>query len=436
MTLDFYLDKNTDKIKLNLIAQEAVKLPSEISEEFFIAQFKRDEFGYFVDTPIGRVDFDDIKRTYQHLWDNTNKEDRRWFNGAFMEVLENPLFVVRQKYLLKSIALDRPRSSQLKSSSSSQKQNSKSASGESKTAGIIADSFVFVKPYFKFDKKNNKKILHLASFAIDKNGKLIHKTFFDLDDNFGKLKRLLKTPAKDVLYFKYNVNQSVYLGRLNFPHRNADEIKILKENTMEKKIDENGDEFVEFDFDFSKIAKPLSELEKDENFKLSPLAKKAVDILRYMWYEPHLVEFDGRRTWLVRQEDFRDFLGKNIYEHDVRKMRDYEFDDDGDLKIYSDDDDELWLSKRTTIEDVAYLLDYVAEAIADSEEHFAYHELDEELVFNDKILTMDECKFPDYLIDPEIFNLTQEQAEEKWQKEKQKMLEKLEKNDTQKVRKM
>ena len=214
-----YLDKRTDRIRLNALMQEAGKLPNAIDEQSFKRQFPRDENGYFIDTPIGRVEFKNLHSTFLHLTQNTNFDDRKWLSGAFVEVLNNPLFVVRQKYPLKTTALDQLKRSQTMSEPSSQKQRHQSASGESKTESIIAnsstpvksfhkkgnekvDSYVFFKPYKKVDENNTTKYHYLASFAIDNNGKLLHKTFFDFESNFPKIVALIKGLDKDLLYFK------------------------------------------------------------------------------------------------------------------------------------------------------------------------------------------------------------------------------------------
>lgn len=47
---------------------------------------------------------------------------------------------------------------------------------------------------------------HLASFGIDKNGQLLHTTFYDLSNNIGKLKDYIKGLYKDLLYFKGILN--------------------------------------------------------------------------------------------------------------------------------------------------------------------------------------------------------------------------------------
>lgn len=104
-----------------------------------------------------------------------------------METLENSLFVVRRKYQQETTALDCLRRSPLMSDSFSQKQSTKSASGKSKTESIIVDSFEFYKP-FKQKMKKNVEIYHLASFGIDKNGQLLHTTFYVLSNNIRKLK--------------------------------------------------------------------------------------------------------------------------------------------------------------------------------------------------------------------------------------------------------
>ncbi|MDA3968031.1 hypothetical protein, partial [Helicobacter sp. WB40] len=187
---------NNDKINENALKAQAVKLPKELKEIEFIRSAKKDNKGYFVDTPIGRVDFKNILKTYRHLYENTYMQDRRELSGAFMETLKNPLFVVRQKYPLNSIALTQAKHSQITPSPSSHKKNTKSLNGEVKTKDIIQDSYVFYKPFV-----NKNGLVSLASFAISQNGELLHKTFYDIK-TLSKLKRLIKGNDEDLLYFK------------------------------------------------------------------------------------------------------------------------------------------------------------------------------------------------------------------------------------------
>ncbi|MBR2111415.1 MAG: hypothetical protein IJ950_00405 [Helicobacter sp.] len=166
---------STGELNIEALKNEATKLPNELKEIEFIRSAKKDSKGYFVDTPIGRVDFKNILKTYRHLYENTYMQDRRELSGAFMETLKNPLFVVRQKYPLNSTALTQAKHSQITPSPSSHKKNTKSLNGEVKTKSIIHDSYVFYKPFV-----NENGLVSLASFAISQNGELLHKTFYDI----------------------------------------------------------------------------------------------------------------------------------------------------------------------------------------------------------------------------------------------------------------
>ena len=194
---------DSDNINIEALEAEAVKLPKELKEIEFIRSAKKDSKGYFVDTPIGRVDFKNILKTYRHLYENTYMQDRRELSGAFMETLKNPLFVVRQKYPLNSTALTQAKHSQITPSPSSHKKNTKSLNGEVKTKSIIQDSYVFYKPFV-----NENGLVSLASFAISQNGELLHKTFYDIK-TLSKLKKLIKGDDEDLLYFK---NSNVLLN--------------------------------------------------------------------------------------------------------------------------------------------------------------------------------------------------------------------------------
>ena len=187
---------DSDNINIEALEAEAVKLPKQLKEIEFIRSAKKDSKGYFVDTPIGRVDFKNILKTYRHLYENTYMQDRRELSGAFMETLKNPLFVVRQKYPLNSTALTQAKHSQITPSPSSHKKNTKSLNGEVKTKSIIHDSYVFYKPFV-----NENGLVSLASFAISQNGELLHKTFYDIK-TISKLKKLIKGDDEDLLYFK------------------------------------------------------------------------------------------------------------------------------------------------------------------------------------------------------------------------------------------
>ena len=97
---------------------------------------------------------------------------------------------------------------------------------------------------------------HLASFAVDANGNLIHKTFYDLSDNLGKLKALIKSTDKNVVYYKNSVsNENISYSR------KMEEIKREHPN-VERELDES-------------IAAMRKESFNDSNFKNSLL--KTID---------------------------------------------------------------------------------------------------------------------------------------------------------------
>ncbi|WP_201353739.1 hypothetical protein [Hydrogenimonas urashimensis] len=79
--------------------------------------------------------------------------------GAFVETLKDPLFVVKKRY-----------------------------KGEWQ--------HVYYKPF-----KDENGHYHLASFILDKDGELVHKTFFEIE-NLSKIKELLKVPDANLLYMK------------------------------------------------------------------------------------------------------------------------------------------------------------------------------------------------------------------------------------------
>lgn len=197
---------STGDLNIEALTNEATKLPKQLKEIEFIRSAKKDNKGYFVDTPIGRVDFKNILKTYRHLYENTYMQDRRELSGAFMETLKNPLFVVRQKYPLNSTALTQAKHSQITPSPSSHKKNTKSLNGEVKTKSIIQDSYVFYKPF-----SNENGLVSLASFAISQNGELLHKTFYDIK-TLSKLKKLIKGDDADLLYFKERKNDFEYFN--------------------------------------------------------------------------------------------------------------------------------------------------------------------------------------------------------------------------------
>lgn len=179
-----------DKVDLNALKKEAVQLPKAFNETEFKAQFKAIK-GTKADvkTPIGNVSVD-INAAWKHLTENTYNKDRREFSGAFLDTLTSPLFIVKQKYRTQSVRTTRQFPQGY--------QNTKHSNGsDGKRKNIIQDSYVFYKPF-----NDDKGVYHLASFAVDTKGNLLHKTFYDLQNNINKLKQLIKATDSNLLYYK------------------------------------------------------------------------------------------------------------------------------------------------------------------------------------------------------------------------------------------
>ena len=200
-------------------------LPKALDEQQFMAQAKTDSQGIArVETPIGDVKIH-MKGAWEHInKNNTNQQDRTLFSGAFLDTISDPLAIIRQKYY-----------------------PTKPANGES----IVAqDSYVFFKPY-----KDSSGSKYLAAFFVDKNGELLHKTFFD--PSLSKINKWIQSHDDDLLYYKYdNQQDKVYsiAGQRAQTDKDAQRIKLEKrelerhiaeyENkikTLERKINSAGD---------------------------------------------------------------------------------------------------------------------------------------------------------------------------------------------------
>ncbi|WP_297937210.1 LPD23 domain-containing protein [uncultured Campylobacter sp.] len=237
-----------DRINLNALSKEATPLPKAISKNEFKAQFRVNDKGIsFIKTPISDK-FGDVAVNVNSAWKhlksgNTYFSDRGDISGAFLDTLADPLFVVKQKY--------RAEVSQNTTGQFSQtRQNAKRASGSDGKRKIVAqDSLIFYKPFEADDG-----MTHLASFAVDANGNLIHKTFYDLSDNLGKLKALIKSTDKNVVYYKNSVsNENISYSR------KIEEIKREHPN-VERELDES-------------IAAMRKESFNDSNFKAGLISK-------------------------------------------------------------------------------------------------------------------------------------------------------------------
>jgi len=154
-----YIDPRTGMVKENALKREAIALPEPIEKYGdFKKRFNFDYESkyYFIDTPVGHVKAKP-NHAWEHLRENTYNEDRGGISGAFFDVLEHPLFVVKTPY---------------------------------------KDTFntVFYKPY-----RDDNGVVHIVSITVDENGNLSQKTFFEYD-SIGKVKKLIKVPEGNLIY--------------------------------------------------------------------------------------------------------------------------------------------------------------------------------------------------------------------------------------------
>jgi len=171
---NYMKDNLTESVKYKLLDEEALKkeavpLSKPInSYSDFIKEFSFDKNTnrHFVKTPIGDVKVR-IQNAFNHFTQNTHNENRNYISGAFVQTLKDPLFVVEVPY--KNIT-----------------------------------NKVFYKPFL-----DDNNLYHLASFNIDKNGELLNKTFFELN-NEAKLKRLINVLDKNLKYYKHSAKNSNY----------------------------------------------------------------------------------------------------------------------------------------------------------------------------------------------------------------------------------
>ncbi|WP_456432686.1 hypothetical protein [Nitratifractor sp.] len=149
-----------ERVNEPALMREAAPLPEPIkSYQEFKANFLSAPDGRtYIETPVGRV-YANAMKVWGHLTDNTHFDDRGYISGAFADTMRDPLFVVKQPY---------------------------------KDDWNI----VFYKPF-----KGEDGHYHIAAFAVDRNGELVNKTFFELSD-LSKLKKMIKVPDRNLLYEK------------------------------------------------------------------------------------------------------------------------------------------------------------------------------------------------------------------------------------------
>ncbi|MCI6178491.1 MAG: hypothetical protein MR658_06675, partial [Campylobacter sp.] len=195
MELEKDLLTSQGRVNTNALLKNASKMPKALSRDEFEAQFNANISGdSYVKTPIGDIKVN-VEKAWEHFKKNTYNQDRSDLSGAFIHTLQDPLFIVKQNW--------KPTASPHTMGQSIAKSQNAKRLMDDRQQEIITQSTIFFKP---FSDENGGK--YLASFAIDKNGELIQKTFYDID-SLEKIKKMIRTPENNVLYYKNARNQTM-----------------------------------------------------------------------------------------------------------------------------------------------------------------------------------------------------------------------------------
>lgn len=195
MELEKDLLTSQGRVITNALLKNASKMPKALSRDEFEAQFNANISGdSYVKTPIGDIKVN-VEKAWEHFKKNTYNQDRSDLSGAFIHTLQDPLFIVKQNW--------KPTASPHTMGQSIAKSQNAKRLMDDRQREIITQSTIFFKP---FSDENGGK--YLASFAIDKNGELIQKTFYDID-SLEKIKKMIRTPENNVLYYKNARNQTM-----------------------------------------------------------------------------------------------------------------------------------------------------------------------------------------------------------------------------------
>ncbi|WP_096027423.1 PBECR2 nuclease fold domain-containing protein [Campylobacter lanienae] len=215
MELEKDLLTSQGRVNTNALLKNASKMPKPLSRDEFKVQFNANISGdSYVKTPIGDIKVN-VKKAWEHFNKNTYNQDRSDLSGAFIHTLQDPLFIVKQNW--------KPTASPNTMGQSIAKSQNAKRLMDDRQQEIITQSTIFFKP---FSDENGGK--YLASFAIDKNGELIQKTFYDID-SLEKIKKMIRTPENNVLYYKNgrNLNET-----MNFKNPNLNRLGKAPKNIL------------------------------------------------------------------------------------------------------------------------------------------------------------------------------------------------------------
>jgi hypothetical protein len=157
-----YLDRRTDRVKLNILWNDADPLPKR-HRTFQSFKTSFGNVNYYEFEIGGCFIVVDVKYAFRHFNQNTYNEKRSHINGTLLPTLHDPILIVRDTYENQSV----------------------------------------ITFYKTFRTKND--LYHIVMFKAYKedNGKYYFRTIFNLDDNLGKVKKIIKALDMKTIYFKY-----------------------------------------------------------------------------------------------------------------------------------------------------------------------------------------------------------------------------------------
>lgn len=120
-----------NKIKYSYLKEIAQDLPKPITKDDFLHLLKNKKY-VNIQTPIKELEIEPLK-AYEHLTQNSNKQNRIDISGAILPTLQNPLFITKDK----------------------------------------KDTYYFYKPF-----KDENGVLNIVSIAIPKSNRIRYKTSY------------------------------------------------------------------------------------------------------------------------------------------------------------------------------------------------------------------------------------------------------------------
>ena len=223
-----FIDYKTGLVSEKALMRNAEPLPKKITNfKDWIAQFEGKDGKSFVSTPIGDIRVN-AEAAFNHLELNTNFEYRKDLSGAFIRVLQDPLFIVKQPYTPSKPNLTRDSKVHLSHPKSSK------ANVENLNNGIISQQYIYYKPFKGEDQK-----FHLAAFAFDKDGELINTTFSPLE-SMSKISKLIKGKDADLLYYKNSKNYALSMQNIKKAHPNVEqELETMVEQVSKQSYEKH-----------------------------------------------------------------------------------------------------------------------------------------------------------------------------------------------------